>query len=71
MNQTRLQSLIETSTNVVIGYLVAVLSQLIIFPAFGIRTTITDNLLIAGYFTIISVIRGYMVRRWFNRKRIS
>ena len=70
MTQTRLQSLIETSTNVAIGYLVAVLSQLVIFPAFGIRTTITDNLLIAGYFTIISVIRGYMVRRWFNRKRI-
>ena len=70
MTQTRLQSLIETATSVAIGYLVAVLSQLIIFPAFGIRTTITDNLLIAGYFTIISVIRGYMVRRWFNRRKI-
>lgn len=68
MTQTHLQSLIETLTSVLLGYVVAILSQLLIFPLFGIRVAFTDNLLIAGYFTVISVLRGYVVRRWFNKK---
>ena len=68
MTQSRLQSLIESMTSTAIGYAVAVLSQLVIFPWFGIKVALTDNLLIAGYFTLISVIRSYLVRRWFNRK---
>lgn len=68
MTQTRLQSLIEAWVNVVIGYWVAFLSQLLIFPMFGIQITIYDNLLIGGYFTVISLVRGYCIRRWFNTK---
>ena len=34
--QTRKQSLIETTTSVLIGYLVALASQMAIFPIFGI-----------------------------------
>ncbi len=68
MTQTRLQSLIETATSVAIGYLVAGLSQLLIFPLFGIKVAFTDNLLLSGWFTLISVVRSYLVRRGFNRK---
>jgi hypothetical protein len=68
MTQTKFQSLVESMTGVAIGYVVAVLSQLLIFPLFGIKTSMTDNLLIAGYFTIISIIRSYLVRRWFNKR---
>ena len=68
MTQTHLQSLIETLTSVLLGYVVAILSQLLIFPLFGIKVSLTDNFLIAGYFTLVSVARGYVVRRWFNKK---
>ena len=68
MTQTRLQSLIEAWANVAIGYWVAFLSQLLIFPLFGIQVTLSDNLLIGGYFTIISLLRGYCLRRWFNAR---
>lgn len=64
--QTRRQSLAETVASVAIGYLVALASQLAIFPLFGINITIEDNLLIGAWFTIISIVRGYYVRRFFN-----
>lgn len=64
--QSKLQSLIESFTNILIGYLTALLSQVLIFPLFDIYVTFQDNLLIGLYFTIISLIRSYLVRRYFN-----
>lgn len=66
--QSKLQSLIESVINILIGYFVALLSQLLIFPMFDINVPIKDNLLIGLYFTIISLIRSYLVRRYFNKK---
>lgn len=68
--QTRTQSLVESITNIIIGYTVAIASQLIIFPMFDISIPLGDNLLIGAYFTIISLVRSYIVRRYFNRKVI-
>jgi len=64
--QSRKHSFIESVTNVSIGYLVALASQLIIFPVFDIHVSIMDNLLIGAWFTVISIIRSYAVRRWFT-----
>ena len=64
--QTKLQSLIESITNILIGYLVALASQLAIFPIFGINIPLSDNLLIGFWFTAISLVRSYVVRRYFN-----
>lgn len=66
MSQTKSQSLCETLTSVAIGYLVALASQLLIFPWFGVHLPMSDNLLIGAWFTVISVVRGYAVRRYFN-----
>ena len=68
MMQTKYQSLIESFTNILIGYLTALLSQVLIFPLFDIYVTFQDNLLIGLYFTIISLIRSYLVRRYFNKR---
>ena len=64
--QSRRQSMIETAVSVTIGYLVALASQIAIFPLFGIHATLSDNLMIGAWFTVISMIRGYAVRRFFN-----
>ena len=64
--QTRTQSFIETVLNVAIGYGVALASQILIFPMFYIHISLSDNLLIGLFFTVISIIRGYLVRRLFN-----
>ena len=66
--QTKLQSALESAVNILIGYLVALASQLIVFPQFGINIPLTDNLLIGFWFTVISLIRSYAVRRYFNKK---
>jgi len=68
MNQTRIGSLIESFMNICIGYLVALLSQIIIFPMFDIHVSLSDNLLIGAYFTGISLVRSYVIRRWFNAR---
>jgi len=64
--QSRLGSLIESIVNIAIGYGVAVASQLVIFPLFGIVIPLSDNLLIGLWFTAISLVRSYAVRRAFN-----
>lgn len=67
MSQTHAHSIIEAIANVVIGYGIAVLAQIAIFPLFGISVAFSDNLLIGAFFTIISLIRSYALRRLFNR----
>lgn len=69
--QTKLQSLIESLTNILIGYTVALLSQLAVFPLFDIDVSFGDNLLIGFYFTLISLVRSYFVRRYFNKKAFN
>lgn len=64
--QTRLQSFIEAAANVAVGYVVALLSQLAIFPLFGIHVPLSSNLWIGVWFTAISLVRSYVLRRWFN-----
>ena len=64
--QTKTQSMSESLINVAIGYGVALLAQRAIFPLFGIRIPMRDNLLIGAIFTLISIARSYAVRRLFN-----
>jgi len=66
MSQSRLGSLIESLTNVLIGYGVALAGQLVIFPLYGMEVSISQNIQIGLWFTAISIARSYIVRRWFN-----
>ena len=65
--QTKTQSLIEATVNSVSGYLLAVLTQVLLFPLFGIHIPLGQNFVLAFIFTIISIARCYVVRRLFNR----
>jgi hypothetical protein len=59
--------MIESFTNVVVGVVVAFVSQLVIFWFMGIEVSVSANLAMTGYFTLISLIRSYALRRFFNR----
>ena len=65
-SQPRLMSLIEAITNVVVGFLIALATQFAIFPLFGLLVSVTDNLLIGGIFTGVSIVRSYTLRRLFE-----
>ena len=65
--QSRRQSLIEAITNVVVGYLLAVLTQIVVFPWFRLQVSLGENLAIGCVFTWISLLRRYALRRLFAR----
>ena len=67
MTQTRIMSAVESVANVAIGYGVAVLTQLAVFPLFGLHASLADNLAIGAVFTVVSLVRSYALRRVFNR----
>ena len=64
--QTRFHSAVEAVANVVVGYGVAVLAQIVVFPWFGMTPSIRDNLAIGAIFTVVSLARSYILRRAFN-----
>lgn len=70
MKQTRAMSLFESVANVVVGFVVAVLSQIALFPMFGLQTTTTENLQIGAIFTLISIVRSFALRRVFEAIRV-
>lgn len=64
--QSKKMSLIETVFSVIIGYIISIIAQMIIFPLFDINISFSENLAIGLFFTVVSIIRGYYVRRFFN-----
>lgn len=67
--QSRRQSLIEAIANVAVGYALAVLTQIVVFPWFGLQVSLNDDLAIGAIFVIISLLRSYALRRLFERWR--
>ena len=71
MKQTRLMSLVESVANVIVGYGVAVVTQILIFPIFGLHTTLAQNLKMGAAFTLVSIARSYVLRRVFEGIRVA
>ena len=69
MKQSRLMSLVESIANVLVGYGVAVVAQILIFPVFGLHTTLTQNLKMGAVFTVVSIARSFALRRVFEAIR--
>ncbi len=67
--QSRAMSLVESATNVVVGYLLAILTQLVVFPLFGLEAALSEHLAIGTAFVAVSLVRGYLLRRVFERMR--
>ena len=70
MKQSRLMSLVESFANVLVGYGVAVVTQMLVFPLFGLAVTVSENLLIGLVFTAVSIVRSYALRRGFEALRV-
>lgn len=68
--QSRRMSVVEAVTNVVIGYMVAVLTQLTVFPLFGLEAAFDEHLAIGLVFLGVSLIRSYLLRRLFEAVRM-
>lgn len=68
MTQTRLGSLFEALANVVIGFGINWTANMLILPLFGFYVTGGQAFGIGVFFTVISIVRSYALRRWFNAR---
>lgn len=71
MKQSRAMSLVESVANVMVGYGIAVVTQILIFPIFGLHTTLAQNLKLGLVFTVISIARSFVLRRLFEAFRFA
>jgi hypothetical protein len=62
-------SLNEAVTNVAVGYVLAVTTQIMVFPWFGMHPSLGENLALGGIFVGISLLRSYALRRLFEHWR--
>ncbi|MFT7597018.1 MAG: hypothetical protein ACI8R4_004361 [Paracoccaceae bacterium] len=69
MKQSRTMSLVEAIANVIVGYGVAVATQILVLAWFGVHMSLTQNLNLAATFTLISIIRSFALRRVFESIR--
>ena len=67
MSQSKKKSLLESIANMVVGFSVSFIIQLIIYPSLGIKVNIDQNVIITSVFMLASIVRGYLIRRLFNR----
>ncbi len=70
MKQSRGMSMLESVVNVVVGYGVAVVTQILIFPVFGLHATLEQNLQMGALFTLVSIARSFALRRAFEALRL-
>jgi len=66
MKQSKLMSWIETCLNTGIGFGIAIATQVLVFPLFGYSPPLSTNIKIGLIFTVVSIVRGYVLRRLFE-----
>lgn len=66
MSQSKKMSLTEIATSTCIGLVVSLISNIIIFHGMHIPMSFGQNVEMTMLFTVISIVRGYFVRRLFN-----
>lgn len=67
MTQSRTQSAIETAVSTAVGFGVSMLVQAVVFPLYGFHATTSQNAQITAIFTVASLARAYVLRRFFNQ----
>jgi hypothetical protein len=70
-SQSRVMSFVEAVTNVVVGYGVAVITQILIFPIFDLHTTLAQNLQMGAIFSFVSIARSFALRRLFETIQVT
>lgn len=64
--QTKLGSFVEAWANIAVGFTINFFANLAVLPLFGMAVTPSKAFGIGVIFTAISLVRSYVLRRWFN-----
>tara|TARA_R110002126_G_scaffold78629_1_gene195640 strand:+ start:18266 stop:18475 length:210 start_codon:yes stop_codon:yes gene_type:complete len=68
MKQSKKQSFVESLTNTDVGFVISLGSTFVIFPLVGFDSSFSKNIIVTLFFTVVSILRGYIIRRYFNKK---
>lgn len=69
MTQSKLASFYEACFNVIVGFAVNFAANLVLIPLFLHATVpLAANWWMGCAYTVISLVRSYVIRRWFNAK---
>ena len=63
-------SMVEAWTNVAIGFGINYVANLLILPLVTEGVGLWENLMIGWIYTVISMIRSFLIRRWNNRAQV-
>ena len=69
--QSRKRSLVEVVTSTLTGLIISFGVQLIIYPLLDIPVKFSQNIIITIVFFTVSILRGYVIRRFFNRSSVN
>jgi len=64
--QSRIDSFAEAITNTAIGFLVSLVTWIVVARIYGIAMTTSTSLSITAIFTVVSIARQYVLRRLFD-----
>lgn len=65
--QSKTESLIESMANTISGFIVSLLLwSYVVVPVWHLQVSTQENLVITALFTVVSVARSYVWRRYFN-----
>lgn len=66
--QTKLNSIIESISNTLIGLITTLIFSPFIYKMVGMTYTYKQLGVVTVMFTMLSIVRGYIIRRFFNKK---
>jgi hypothetical protein len=66
MSQSRRGSLAEALVSTAVGYVINLTANYLLLPLWGIHISLGANLELGVIFTVISVVRSFLLRRAFN-----
>lgn len=68
--QSKADSFMEAVTNTAIGFIVSLITWHFVAAAMNIPMTLEKNLIITAIFTVVSIARGYVLRRLFDGRTV-
>lgn len=66
MKQSRGISFLKSTIGTAVGFAVALAANALVLPWFGYTPTLVENFLLTSIYTVISVVRGYVLERAFE-----
>ena len=67
MSQTKKASIVEAASNVLVGFVTTMMFSPAIYWLAGVEIKVSKQFGVTAMFTVVSLVRSYALRRWFNK----